>query len=197
MEQDIKPEEYIETLKLETQRFLSTLSREDLYELKDYEFDEELSVEWLQYGLFVDNLMNIKGLSMEDFARTVSLAIVVEQLKAAGFFAASYNYIGIGEVPEHTDEDLCGNAIAIRAFIPIVDSEAYFTGYTIDPKTGTADYVEDYKLNGQPIYLDPCLNHKLVQKSDNGHYIIADIVYSKANEEDVIEYKKYAVATYS
>lgn len=194
---NIKSQEFMEPFRLEAIRFLSTLNEEDLQPLADYEFDEELDLMWVQYGLYVDSLVNSKNFSFDKFAQIVSLYMIVEMLQKAGFYAASYNYIGEGVVPEHIDSELCSDVVLARVLIPVSETSAKFTGFSIDLETGKEEFVEDLEIKDMPIYLNPVKPHSLKQEDAMGHYIIADAIKGDASSDAILEYKRYAVTAYS
>lgn len=182
--------------------FLSLLNKEDLTKLKEYEFDKPLEVEWLNYGMFVGNMINTRGANLEAINKTISLFVVADMLKGLGAYAAAYNYIGKGKVEPHTDSDLTRGIVICRALVPIVETSGVFRGFILDVETTLehnhpAFYKKEVEIIDKPVLFLPDFTHSFEQNDDNGHYIIVDFINSDASEKDISNYTQYAIAAYS
>lgn len=199
---DITNGDVFEDVIQSAQTFVSLLNKEDLTELKEYEFDKPLEVEWFNYGMFVGNMINTRGANLDTINKTISLFVVVDMLKNLGAYAAAYNYIGKGKVEPHTDSELSHGIVTYRALVPIVETSGVFRGHVLDAELSQRDgefvfFEKEVEITNKPVLFSPDLTHSFEQNDDNGHYIIVDFISSSASEKDISNYTQYAIAAYS
>ena len=174
------------------QNFVAASDGEFMHEMVPDKTIDEFDGTWLQLPIYMKTLI-----CAHPFIDIQSI-VALHKDSSGVVDTMQYNLIGANtDIPAHIDSDLTLDIVAARLFIPILPTDAVFTGVALnDDYEWEEQKIVLSKKNWGPIVLDPREMHSFKQGNKDGHYMICDRFNKDAPPDRLQKYLMFAINNY-